>query len=120
MFVAPYKQYTDDTAMMKSVAKCLIDKPPVDYNFMARLFVKEFFNEPRRGYGQGVVEVFHKLRANKFEDIYKPAAEQFFGLGSYGNGGAMRIAPIALHFHNNYQVSICILLPCYIFSPKER
>lgn len=102
-FNAPVKQYTDDTAMTKSVAKCLIDKPAVDFKCLARLFVKEYFSEPRRGYGQNVVEVFSKLRGSKFEDIYKPAREQFSGRGSYGNGGAMRVAPMALYFHNNYK-----------------
>lgn len=87
--------------MTVSVAKTLIEKPPVDYTYMARLFVKEYYREPKRGYGQNVVEVFSKLRNNKFEDIYKPAKEQFNGSGSYGNGGAMRISPIALYFHNN-------------------
>ena len=102
-FKAPVKAYTDDTAMTKSVAKSLIDKPAVDFKFMARLFVKEYFSEPRRGYGQNVIEVFSKLRGNKFEDIYKPAQEQFSGMGSFGNGGAMRVSPLALYFHNNHQ-----------------
>lgn len=65
--------------MMKSVAKFLTDKPEPDYRFLARLFVTEFFKEPKRGYGQNIVEVFHKLRNSKFEDVYKPAKEQFMG-----------------------------------------
>lgn len=89
--------------MLKSVAKCLIDKPAVDYTFMARLFVKEYFQEPKRGYGRNVVDVFSKLRNSKFSDVYKPAREQFLGMGSLGNGGAMRIAPVALYFYNNYK-----------------
>lgn len=105
-FKAPYKQYTDDTAMMKSVAKFLIDKPEPDYKFLAKLFVNEYYNEPKRGYGQNVVEVFHKLKNTKYEDVFKPAREQFFGGGSYGNGGAMRIAPVALYFHSNYKAMI--------------
>lgn len=87
--------------MTISVCRCLIDKPAVDFKHMACLFVKEYYKEPKRGYGANVVEVFNKLRRNKFEDIYKPASEQFSGSGSYGNGGAMRIAPLALYFHNN-------------------
>lgn len=31
-----------------------------------------------------------------------PAKNLFDGLGSYGNGGAMRIAPVALFSYNNY------------------
>ncbi|KAJ8919096.1 hypothetical protein NQ315_012081 [Exocentrus adspersus] len=101
-FKAPFKQYTDDTAMCKSVAKFLIDKPEPDYKFLAKLFVTEYFNEPKRGYGENVIEVFRKLKNTKFEDVYKPAREQFFGSGSYGNGGAMRIAPVSLYFYNQY------------------
>lgn len=89
--------------MVKSVAKFLIDKPEPDFTFLAKLFVSEYFKEPKRGYGENVVEVFHKLRNSKYADIYKPASEQFWGSGSYGNGGAMRIAPVALYFHDSYQ-----------------
>ncbi|CAG9859282.1 unnamed protein product [Phyllotreta striolata] len=105
-FTAPYKTYTDDTAMMKSVAKFLTDKPEPDYKFLSRLFVNEFFKEPRRGYGQNVIDVFHKLRNTKYENVFKPASEQFMGAGSYGNGGAMRVAPIALYFHDNYKMML--------------
>lgn len=45
----PYKPYTDDTAMTKSVVKSLCDKPEVDFKCMARLFVEEYFAEPDRG-----------------------------------------------------------------------
>ncbi|KAK9872672.1 hypothetical protein WA026_018806 [Henosepilachna vigintioctopunctata] len=105
-FKGPIKRYTDDTAMTRSVAKALIDKPEPDFKFMAKLFVKEYFLEPNRGYGQNVVTVFKKLKHNKFENIYKPASEQFDGSGSLGNGGAMRIAPIALFYFDNYNSMI--------------
>ncbi|XP_019874408.2 ADP-ribosylhydrolase ARH3 isoform X2 [Aethina tumida] len=102
----PYKKYTDDTAMLKSVAQFLTDKPEPDYKFLAKLFVREFFKEPNRGYGQGVVEVFSKLKDTKCEDPFKPAKEQFDGSGSYGNGGAMRIAPIPLFFYDDYDAML--------------
>ncbi|KAK4882575.1 hypothetical protein RN001_005894 [Aquatica leii] len=105
-FRAPIKTYTDDTAMTKSVAKSLIDKPAMDFKFLAKLFVKEYFSEPKRGYGQNVIDVFAKLRRSKFEDVFKPAKEQFGGIGSYGNGGAMRVSPLALYFHNNNEGAI--------------
>ena len=66
-------------------------------------FVKEYFTDPRRGYGHQVVDVFHKLRSQKFEDPFGPAKEQFDGSGSYGNGGAMRVAPLALFYHSDYK-----------------
>jgi ADP-ribosylglycohydrolase len=43
------------------------------------------------------------LRAQKFEDPFGPAKEQFNGGGSYGNGGAMRVAPLALFCHSDYK-----------------
>lgn len=92
--------------MMRSVAKFLTDKPEPDYKFAARLFTIEYFKQPKRGYGEGVVDVFHKLKNSKFEDVFKPAAEQFMGSGSYGNGGAMRIAPVALYFYDNPKMMI--------------
>ncbi|XP_030747355.1 ADP-ribose glycohydrolase ARH3-like isoform X2 [Sitophilus oryzae] len=101
-FKGPFKKYTDDTAMMKSMAKFLIDKPEPDFTYLAKLFVTEYFKEPRRGYGQSVVAVFEKLRNSKYTNIYQPANEQFDGSGSYGNGGAMRIAPVALYYSSDY------------------
>jgi ADP-ribosylglycohydrolase len=67
-------------------------------------FVKEYFTDPdpRRNYGLHVVNVFHKLRAQNFEDPFGPAKEQFGGSGSYGNGAAMRVAPLALFCHSDY------------------
>jgi len=31
-----------------------------------------------------------------------PAKDIFYGAGSYGNGGAMKIAPVSLYSYNNY------------------
>nr|CAD7198339.1 unnamed protein product [Timema douglasi] len=122
----PVKQYTDDTAMTKCIAESLITQRKYDpddlaksefssldkHNFSVNMkedigscnrFVKEYFGDKNRGYGQQIVEVFHKLRVQKFIDPYGPAKEQFEGTGSYGNGAAMRTAPIALFCHKNYE-----------------
>lgn len=96
--------------MTKSVAKFLIDKPEPDFTFLAKLFVSEYFKDPNRGYGQNVIEVFHKLKNSKFVNIYKPASEQFWGSGSYGNGGAMRIAPVALYYNNDYKTMLDVAI----------
>ncbi|XP_069679686.1 ADP-ribosylhydrolase ARH3-like [Periplaneta americana] len=101
-FKSPVKQYTDDAAMTKCLAESLITRGKFDALDVAKRFVKEYFNEPRRGYGQNVIDVFHKLRGRKFDDPFGPAREQFDGTGSFGNGGAMRVAPLALFSHANY------------------
>ncbi|GLH00526.1 Putative adp-ribosylglycohydrolase posttranslational modification [Gryllus bimaculatus] len=100
-FKAPVKMYTDDTAMTKCLLNNILSNRGVEPRDLAKRFTVEYFNEPRRGYGQNVIDVFHKLRAEKFEDPFGPARAQFNGSGSYGNGGAMRIAPIALFYYKS-------------------
>ncbi len=43
------------------------------------------------------------------EKPHGPASQQFDGQGSYGNGGAMRIAPAALYGYNGdiKQLNVC-------------
>ena len=65
-------------------------------NFPTSRFTDEYHKEPDRGYGFNVVTVFEGLRNPKLKDVYEPARVQFEGSGSYGNGGAMRIAPASL------------------------
>ncbi|XP_054003811.1 ADP-ribosylhydrolase ARH3-like isoform X2 [Hylaeus anthracinus] len=88
--------------MTRSVAKSLIETKDLDVVDLAKKFVKSYYLEPNRGYGPGVVTVFQKLRGNKFSDILSPAKEQFNGQGSWGNGGAMRVTPVALFCYQNY------------------
>ncbi|XP_014215558.1 poly(ADP-ribose) glycohydrolase ARH3 isoform X2 [Copidosoma floridanum] len=99
-------QFSDDSAMTKSVAESLIEKKDLDLVDMAKKFVKSYYQEPHRGYGQSVVTVFKKLRGSKFTDVLLPAREQFNGQGSFGNGAAMRVTPIALFCYNNYERTI--------------
>jgi len=63
-------------------------------------FSADYFRDPRRGYGQSISTVFTKLRFG-VDDVYQPAAEQFNGKGSFGNGSAMRVAPAALFAYRN-------------------
>ncbi|XP_072890651.1 ADP-ribosylhydrolase ARH3 [Hemitrygon akajei] len=96
--------YSDDTAMTRCVAQSLISKQDFDEVDMAKRFAEEYKVQPHRGYGSGVVRVFKKLLSPNCNDVFKPAREQFKGKGSYGNGGAMRIAPIALAYPDIHDV----------------
>uniref|UniRef100_A0A8D8R1U4 ADP-ribosylhydrolase ARH3 n=2 Tax=Cacopsylla melanoneura TaxID=428564 RepID=A0A8D8R1U4_9HEMI len=96
-------EFTDDTAMLKSVAESLIRNKCFNARDVANTFVSEYFESPKRGYGGSVVDVFVKLKKDKVSDPFQPAREQFNGSGSYGNGGAMRIAPVALFAHGNIE-----------------
>ena len=71
---------------------------------MAQEFVEEFFREPDRGYGAAVGTVFERLRDENPHDVTLPARSQFDGQGSYGNGAAMRISPVALFSHTSAEV----------------
>ena len=47
-----------------------------------------------------MITVFKKLLSPKCSDVFEPARQQFNGKGSYGNGGAMRVAGIPLAYSN--------------------
>ena len=90
--------YTDDTHMMIGTAESLVQKEGFDGEHMAHVFIRNYEMEPWRGYGPGPPNVFRMIRAG--EDWNK-AAEKLYHGGSYGNGAAMRIAPVAVFYHNN-------------------
>uniref|UniRef100_A0A8C9PSD5 ADP-ribosylhydrolase ARH3 n=1 Tax=Spermophilus dauricus TaxID=99837 RepID=A0A8C9PSD5_SPEDA len=90
--------YTDDTAMARALVQSLLAKEAFDEVDMAHRFAQEYKKDPDRGYGAGVITVFKKLLSPKCCDVYEPARAQFNGKGSYGNGGAMRVAGIPLAY----------------------
>ncbi|XP_045754048.2 ADP-ribosylhydrolase ARH3 [Mirounga angustirostris] len=90
--------YTDDTAMARALVQSLLAKEAFDEVDMAHRFAQEYKKEPDRGYGAGVITVFKKLLSPKCRDVFEPARAQFNGKGSYGNGGAMRVAGISLAY----------------------
>ncbi|XP_069478711.1 ADP-ribosylhydrolase ARH3 isoform X2 [Ambystoma mexicanum] len=92
--------FTDDTAMARSVIQSLLSSQEFDEVDMAKRFAEEFSNDPERGYGMGVVTVFKKLLTGSYTNVFEPACQQFDGKGSYGNGGAMRVVGIPLAYPN--------------------
>ncbi len=91
--------YTDDTAMTIGIAKALLEKRDVDEEYFGDMLAKEFYKEPWRGYASGPPTVFAMVKERNIP-YSKAAGLLFDGKGSYGNGAAMRIAPIGLFFHN--------------------
>lgn len=96
--------YTDDSAMTRAICKALTTQKKYDNRSMAKAFEEEFFRDPSRGYGQAVGSVFRRLRDENPEDVTLPARSQFDGQGSYGNGAAMRISPLALFSENSLEL----------------
>lgn len=89
-------EFTDDTAMARSIAASLAIHNAVDVKDIAQRFGKEYKKEPGRGYGGNVIKVLNSLADPDLKDIFQPAKELFEGAGSCGNGSAMRIAPLGL------------------------
>lgn len=86
--------------MTHSIAESLVEHRGFDGSDMARRFSEKFFKEPHRGYGGNIEKVFQALRFDDYQDPFGPAKRQFRGSGSFGNGAAMRIAPVALFTYN--------------------
>lgn len=90
--------YTDDTHMMIGMAESLVYKQGFDGEHMAHVFIRNYESEPWRGYGPGPPRIFRMIMAGEHWD---EAAEKLYHGGSYGNGSAMRIAPVAVLYHND-------------------
>jgi poly(ADP-ribose) glycohydrolase ARH3 len=91
--VSPLR-YTDDTHMTLGVAESLMAQGDFDGAHMAAILAQNYAAEPWRGYGAGPPQVFRLLAQGVAWD--QASRTLFGGTGSYGNGAAMRVAPIAL------------------------
>jgi poly(ADP-ribose) glycohydrolase ARH3 len=83
--------YTDDTEMMMGIMESLCEGDRFDPGLTARKFLHNF--NPTRGYGGRIYGVMDRLRRGI------PWNEA--GTDSWGNGSAMRIAPIGFFFYDD-------------------
>lgn len=90
--------YTDDTHMMIGVAESLIEKKGFDGEHMTSRFMENYGREPFRGYGPGPPRVFRMIKGG---EAWDKAAERLYGGGSFGNGSAMRIAPVGVFYYDD-------------------
>lgn len=90
--------YTDDTHMTIGVAQSLVESQGFCGEHMAQTFVRNYEAEPWRGYGPGPPRIFQMIRAG---EPWDRAASKLYKGGSFGNGSAMRIAPIGLLYSSN-------------------
>jgi len=88
-------RYTDDTAMTLVVARHLLTTGgTIDQHRLAKNFADEWQAEPDRGYGAAPPRIFRAVLSG--QDWATVARSAFGGTGSWGNGGAMRVAPVSL------------------------
>src|SRR6478735_3150275 len=82
--------------MTIGVAETLVARGEIVEQHLCSAFVANFV--PSRGYGRGARAVLDAMEEGR---DYRAVAERHFPGGSFGNGAAMRVAPIGLLFHND-------------------
>jgi poly(ADP-ribose) glycohydrolase ARH3 len=95
--------YTDDTEMMIGLAEALLDSPAgLDLDRVAARFSQNY--NPDRGYGGNTQKILSAIR----EGIDWREATKAHALpgGSYANGAAMRVAPVALAFYQDAKATV--------------
>jgi ADP-ribosylglycohydrolase len=90
---APWR-FTDDTNMALSIYVILRQRGEIDQDALAQSFAENY--ERGRGYGPGARHILRQIRHG--QPWRKAAQSVFAGTGSYGNGAAMRVAPVGAYF----------------------
>jgi ADP-ribosylglycohydrolase len=86
---------TDDTEMATAIVDVLALRGEVDPDLLARAFARRYARDSDRGYAAGAAGLLRRFGAG--ED-WRVASPSLFKGGSYGNGGAMRSAPVGAFF----------------------
>lgn len=85
--------YTDDTNMALSIYNALRQHGTIDQDWLAQDFARRF--ERKRGYGLGARGLLKHIQEGA---NWREASQALFDGGSFGNGGAMRAAPLGAYF----------------------
>jgi ADP-ribosylglycohydrolase len=88
-------RWTDDTEMACSVVHVLLAHGRLDLDALDASFVAR--HDSDRGYGAGVAAMVRDARRGG-ESLRELAPRAFGGTGSWGNGAAMRVAPLGAWF----------------------
>jgi ADP-ribosylglycohydrolase len=86
-------RWTDDTQMTLALTESLIANQGWVVDDAALRMARA--HQWRRGYGPGAAQVLARIRRG---EPWQSANRRVYPNGSYGNGGAMRVAPLALWF----------------------
>lgn len=89
-------RWTDDTMMGVSVLEVLRAHGGIEQDVLASAFARRYVADPTRGYGPGAHRLLRALAAGG--DWRTESFAAFDGAGSYGNGAAMRVAPVGAYF----------------------
>ncbi len=93
--------YTDDTNMALSIYAILRKYGVINQDELAQHFAK-YYNLGR-GYGAGAGMLLRNIKKGSKWQVVAP---MLFQGGSYGNGGAMRVAPVGAYFAEDIEAVI--------------
>ncbi len=96
----PVWAFTDDTVMALSVVDVLEAHGDIDRDHLATLFAARYALDPDRGYGGTAHGILQRIGHGEPWNVVSPRV--FGGMGSMGNGGAMRAAPIGAWFTDDF------------------
>jgi len=89
-------RWTDDTEMAIGLAESLVECKGVDPDRLAKRWAEKM--QEVRGYGGGAVQLLDLIRQGA---PWQKANRAVFPDGSFGNGAAMRAAPLGLYYHRD-------------------
>ena len=95
--------YTDDTEMALSIVDILRERRAIDQDDLARRFAARM--QFTRNYGQGAYTVLCGVREGLDWRVLTKIG--FRGMGSFGNGAAMRVAPLGAFFAEEPLATVC-------------
>jgi ADP-ribosylglycohydrolase len=98
----PPWRYTDDTEMALSIVHVLGIHGQIDQGALAQSFAQRY--TPWRGYGPAMHRLIRQLNGGVHWSIAAPSL--FEGQGSYGNGAAMRVAPVGAYFADDLDLVV--------------
>lgn len=96
---APPWRWTDDTQMAISIVDVLDRYGEIHQDVLALQFGERY--EPGRGYGPAMHDLMRLYRVGG--KWHKLAPAMFDGQGSFGNGSAMRVAPLGAFFADDLE-----------------
>lgn len=91
--------FTDDTVMSIGTYNVLEHKGEIDQDILAKEFADNYLLDDYRGYGGTAHSILRNIASG--QSWKQVSSAVFDGMGSMGNGAAMRSGPIGAYFHED-------------------
>ena len=100
---APPWKFTDDTMMAISIVSTLEEHGAINQDHLATSFARNY--DSTRGYGPAMHALLASIRQRTGH--WRDEAQALFdGQGSFGNGSAMRVAPLGAYFADDLDMVV--------------